>query len=163
MKDKNNKYYFFFGGFCSQWAPTPFYEKGIKYNTAEQYMMSSKAMVFNDAETLKKIRNTTDPKRQKSLGRKVKGFSDDVWDKYKYQVVKKANLLKFSQDENLMKMLIDTYPKIIVEASPYDVIWGIGMNANEEGINDEKNWRGTNLLGKVLMEIRDICILFNRN
>lgn len=150
-----DKYLFFWGGFLSQWAKCKFTENNISFNTCEQYMMYHKAMVFSDTVTAQEILKVSDPKKQKALGRKVKGFNDKAWDLHKYQTVIQGNFLKFSQNPKLKESLLATGDKILVEASPFDRIWGIGLAAENDLVLDEKNWRGQNLLGKALMDVRE--------
>lgn len=117
-------------------------------------MMYRKSLLFNDQETAKAILKAKDPKEQKALGRQVKGFKEDLWDLKKFEIVVQGNLYKFSQNEALKKELLATGERIIVEGSPYDSIWGVGLKWDDPKILDEKNWRGQNLLGKALMEVR---------
>ncbi|MFN1218340.1 NADAR family protein [Chryseobacterium kwangjuense] len=139
----------------SQWFPVEFKENGIVYKTAEHYMMAGKARLFNDEEILEKVLRSETPDKAKSLGRKVKNFDSKVWDEYKYEIVKKANLLKFSQNPKLEDFLLSTNDRILVEASPYDKIWGIGMVESDPRAKDPLLWDGENLLGFALMEVRD--------
>lgn len=111
-------------------------------------------MLFNDEETAKKILKVNDPKKVKALGREVKGFDEKKWNDQKLQIVIQGNLLKFSQDENLKKALIETKNKVIVEGSPYDKVWGVGLKWDDPKILDESKWQGENLLGIALMEVR---------
>jgi ribA/ribD-fused uncharacterized protein len=138
----------------SQWWPCVFKHDGIEYNSAEQWMMAEKARVFFDNVILEQILKSNDPKVIKELGRQITLFDEDVWNLRKYDAVYEGNLLKFSQDESLKSFLLNTENKVIVEASPYDKIWGIGMKQDEEGIINPKNWKGQNLLGFALMEVR---------
>ncbi|WP_435524533.1 NADAR family protein [Chryseobacterium indoltheticum] len=139
----------------SQWFPFEFQENGIIYKTAEHYMMAGKAKLFNDLETLEQILKAETPNQAKSLGRKVKNFDPQLWDEQKYKIVKQGNLLKFSQNENFKEFLLSTNDKILVEASPYDTIWEIGMLETNPKAENPQQWNGENLLGFALMEIRD--------
>lgn len=139
----------------SQWFPGKFEEGGIIYKTAEHYMMGGKARLFNDFETLEEILQANTPNQVKSLGRKVKNFDPKLWDEYKYEIVKKGNLLKFSQNKKFKDFLLSTNDKILVEASPYDKIWGIGMLETDPRAENPLLWDGENLLGFALMEVRD--------
>lgn len=116
--------------------------------------MAEKARIFSDKDRLTQILSTNNPKEIKEIGKNIKFFDEDVWNYRKYDVVFEGNLMKFSQNESLKSFLRSTKNKIIVEASPYDNIWGIGMTQNEEGINNPENWKGQNLLGFALMEVR---------
>ena len=122
---------------------------------AEQYMMASKACIFGDKETKKEILETCDPKQMKSLGRKVRNFDAQIWDKTKHSIVLNGNYHKFAQNKVMRDILLDTGDKILVEASPMDTIWGIGLGANNPKATDPASWRGLNLLGFALMEVRD--------
>ncbi len=140
----------------SQWYESPFVVNGVQYQTAEQYMMAEKARLFNDFETLKKILSESNPKKCKELGRQIKNFSDDMWNKCKYDIVLKGNYEKFNQNESLRQFLLSTESKFIVEASPYDAVWGVKMSQQDANINNPKTWKGENLLGFALMEVRDL-------
>lgn len=129
---------------------------GIEYQCAEQYMMAEKARTFGDEENLQKILSVNDPKKQKQWGRSVKDYDDQVWRQIRFDVVVKGNYAKFSQNEDLKKQLLATEDKIIVEASPYDTIWGIGLGKNDKRCLDENQWRGQNLLGKAIMKVRNM-------
>ncbi|RXM50754.1 MULTISPECIES: NADAR family protein [unclassified Chryseobacterium] len=139
----------------SQWFTGHFEENGIVYKTAEHYMMAGKARLFNDAEILEKILKAASPNQVKALGRKVKNFDPKLWDEHKYEIVKQGNLLKFSQNKKYKDFLLSTGDKILVEASPYDTIWGIGMLETDLRAENPLLWNGKNLLGFALMEVRD--------
>ena len=150
-----DEYVFFWNGICSQWYTSPFEEDGIKYNTAEQYMMAQKALVFKDTEIFKQIMKATSPREQKALGRKIKNFSDEVWDKHKIDVVTQGTYLKFSQDRTIKEWLMSFGTREFVEASPYDKVWGIGLNKEDERALNKETWEGENLLGVCLNKVRD--------
>ena len=168
MNSKQTEKYIFFWGHTekkegeltksclSQWYDCSFEIDGIFYSTAEQYMMSQKALLFNDNETNLKIMGSKTPKKYKQLGRQVKNFSPKLWDEKKFDIVVKGNLAKFSQNENLKQFLLNTKDKILAEASPYDKIWGIGMAQDDKDIYNSDKWKGENLLGKALMKVREI-------
>lgn len=139
----------------SQWFTGAFEENGIVYKTAEHYMMAGKARLFKDAETLEKILKAASPNQVKSLGRKVKNFDPKLWNEHKYEIVRQGNLLKFSQNKKYKDFLLSTGDKILVEASPYDTIWGIGMLETDSRAENPLLWNGENLLGFALMEVRD--------
>lgn len=140
----------------SQWWESPFEVEGNMYKTAEHWMMAEKARLFGDEEMLDKIMITDNPMEAKQLGRKVKNFDPKTWDEYKYEIVKQGNIHKFSQNCELKGFLLNTGKRILVEASPRDRIWGIGMSQNNEKIENPNLWRGQNLLGFVLMEVREV-------
>lgn len=139
----------------SQWFPSIFEENDLTYKTAEHYMMIKKAGLFKDHATLFEILNAESPKEAKDLGRKIKNFDHQLWDQQKYGIVKRGNFLKFSQNQDLKDFLLSTEDKILVEASPYDKIWGIGMPESDPKAENPTHWRGENLLGFALMEVRD--------
>ena len=118
-------------------------------------MMAAKAELFGDKEIRKEILNISEQKKMKSLGRKVKNFDQNVWDKFKYSIVLNGNWCKFSQNRELREFLLSTGDKILVEASPYDSIWGIRISASSPEAKNPMKWRGQNLLGFALMEVRD--------
>ena len=150
-------FHFFWSGnsVFSQWHKSSFTDEDEqKYVTCEQYMMAQKAKLFNDMKAYEEILKTASPKKCKSLGRKVKGFDEKTWCEHREQIVYNGNLLKFSQNPDLKKILLDTGDKIIVEASPYDKIWGIGIRENNPNATNPAKWRGLNLLGKALSKVR---------
>ncbi|HLP12282.1 MAG TPA: NADAR family protein [Flavobacteriales bacterium] len=139
----------------SQWWPSNFEENGITYKTAEHYMMAGKARLSNDGETLQRILEKESPKDVKDLGRQVKNFDSKLWDAHKFEIVKQGNFLKFSQNEELKSFILQTGHKIIVEASPVDTVWGIGLASDNPLAQHPATWKGQNLLGFALMEVRD--------
>ena len=146
-------YYYFYGGYCSQWYPTKFVFKGVTYTSSEQWMMAMKAASMNDYLSYAKIMSSSDPQYIKQLGREVKDYDDDKWSKERYEVVVFGNYLKFNQNNELREWLINTKDQIIVEASPTDKIWGIGLSVKDAYAG--KEWQGNNLLGKAIMDVRD--------
>ena len=145
----------------SQWHPSSFIDDGdgsasatVLYENAEQYMMAQKAILFKDDATFKLILKEIDPRKIKALGRQVKNYNDDVWLRNRYRIVRRGNLLKFAQNLDLSRQLLETNELILVEASPYDKIWGVGMAEDHPDITDPTKWNGLNLLGKALMDVR---------
>lgn len=151
-------YYFFWGGVCSNWARSKFTIDDVEYNCVEQYMMAKKAETFNDEDIQKRIMSSDNPRNQKALGRKVKGFTDEKWDKVKYQIVVDGCYAKFTQNDAFKEYLMSLGDKHIVEASPYDKVWGIGLAPDDPKRHDKSNWRGQNLLGEALMLVRSSII-----
>ena len=139
----------------SQWWMCDFTFLGKKFCCMEQFMMAHKAMAFGDKEMLIEIMAETDPKEMKALGRRVRNFDSGVWSRIGYTIVLNGNYYKFSQNPELMDFLLSTGDKIIVEASPRDKIWGIGMGKNNPDAHNPDKWRGRNLLGFALTEVRD--------
>ncbi|MGF2410974.1 NADAR family protein [Ferruginibacter sp.] len=139
----------------SQWWPSPFIVDGTTYPTAEHWMMAKKALLFNDVESFDLIIAANKPAIAKDLGRKVKNFNTDIWNAKAFDLVTAGNLHKFSQHEDLKKFLLSTGNKILVEASPVDFIWGIGLSQDAKDAYNPFKWKGPNLLGFALMEVRD--------
>lgn len=126
-------------------------------------MMANKAELFGDMETKDKIMQCSTPKQIKALGRMVKGFDQEIWDKFKHSIVVNGNWRKFSQNRALCDFLLATGDSILVEASPVDKIWGIGLAADNPDAQNPLKWKGQNMLGFALMEVRDELQKVNRN
>lgn len=162
----NPKYLFFWGhtpdhegaitkSCFSQWWESPFEVDGCIFPTAEHYMMASKARLFGDHDTFHRILNAKHPKQAKDLGRGVMGFNESIWLEHRFDIVIAANEAKFRQNPKLSDFLLSTGERILVEASPVDRIWGIGLAANDANASSPQHWKGLNLLGFALMEVRD--------
>lgn len=149
------KFTFFWGGIFSQWAPSEFTIDGMKFSHAEQYMMYKKAMLFGDTETANEIMKAAHPREQKALGRKVKGFDKDLWEQNCKQYVYDANYAKFTQNFMLLTGLMATGDTELVEASPEDKIWGIGLADTDPRAQNKETWQGTNWLGEILTKLRE--------
>lgn len=144
----------------SQWYPCQFEVDSVKYTSAEQYMMAEKARLFGDEKIRAEILRTSDPRKCKALGRKVKNFDKAVWDKRKENIVRNGNFEKFMQNSALRSFLLSTGDKVLVEASPTDRVLGIGLGKNNPDALDPQKWRGQNLLGFTLMAVwKDMAIL----
>ncbi|WP_422361414.1 NADAR family protein [Reichenbachiella sp.] len=164
---KKLKYLFFWGhersrngevtSSCfSQWYASPFTVDNIVYPTAEHWMMACKARLFEDSESCVKILKAKSPGEAKSIGRRVIGFDQSLWDEQRFDIVVKGGFHKFTQNLSLKKYLINTKSRVLVEASPVDSIWGIGLNSEHEFASIPTKWRGSNLLGFALMKVRDM-------
>lgn len=138
----------------SQWFSAPFTIDGTQYPTAEHYMMAEKARLFNDDEMLERIIAAKSPGEAKKLGRQIRRFDDALWKKSCFEFVVAGNVGKFSQNQEMRELLLRTGNKVLVEASPRDRIWGIGMGRNNQHAEVPEKWRGKNLLGFALMEVR---------
>jgi ribA/ribD-fused uncharacterized protein len=160
------KYLFFWGhrperdgsvgkGCLSQWWPVTFAEGGDTYASAEHYMMAGKARLFGDEEAREKILVAGTPGEAKKLGRLVRGFDEVAWAAARFDLVVAANVAKFSQHPELREYLLNTGDRVLVEASPRDRIWGIGMGASNPAAADPASWRGLNLLGFALTHARE--------
>jgi len=145
---------YFYGSIYSQWAMRDMIIDEEQYNCNEQFMMYKKAELFGDDHALKHIMSACNPSVQKSWGRKVKNFDKDKWETIARDVVYKANYAKFSQNKDCLDRLMASGDKIIVEASPYDCIWGVGLRCDDPKVLDSKNWRGANWLGEAIMKVR---------
>lgn len=165
-KKESIKYLFFWGhapskdgsitkSCFSQWWQSAFVVAGVKYATAEHWMMAKKAELFGDKEILQKILAAKSPAEAKKLGRKVQNFDPKVWGDNCFDIVCEGNYHKFSQHEDLKEFLLNTKNRILVEASPVDNIWGIGMAQDNDHAENPRLWKGSNLLGFALMEVRN--------
>ena len=152
---QTNKHIFFWNGIYSQWYHSPFVIDGITFNTCEQYMMYKKAMLFGDENIANQILHEELPAAQKALGKQVKGFDRAIWDQHCFSIVYQGNYAKFTQNEDLKNQLLATEDDVIVEASPVDFIWGIKQEVGDPTNEDPANWRGLNLLGFVIMTVRN--------
>jgi ribA/ribD-fused uncharacterized protein len=138
----------------SQWYPAPFEVAGVRYATAEHYMMAEKARIFGDERLRTAFVESRHPGEAKELGREVRGFRDEVWADHRVSVVVDGNLAKFAAHPRLRAFLLGTAPRVLVETSPRDGIWGIGLAADHPGVRSPETWRGLNLLGFALMTVR---------
>mgnify|MGYP006290485113 CR=1 FL=1 len=142
----------------SQWYEASFVVDGVRYRTAEHYMMAQKALLFNDEAAYRAILNSPHPKQAKEIGREIHHFSEEVWVAHRFSVVVAGNLAKFSQHEELRAFLLSTGNRVLVEASPVDTIWGVGLAVNDVNIEQPEHWRGLNLLGFALMRVRSLLL-----
>ncbi len=142
-------------GCLSQWWPAPFTLDGIGYPTAEHWMMAEKARLFGDEVGLAAVLAAASPGAAKAAGRRVENFDEARWARACYDIVVAGNLAKFGQHPDLRGFLVATGDNVLVEASPYDRIWGIGMAAGHPDAGRPSKWRGRNLLGFALMEVRE--------
>ncbi|MGX7757092.1 NADAR family protein [Streptomyces angustmyceticus] len=138
----------------SQWWPSPFTVGGVRYATAEHWMMAGKARLFADAEAERDVLAARHPRQAKDAGRKVRGFDEEIWRRHRFALVVEGSVHKFGQDAALREFLLGTNSRVLVEASPVDRIWGIGLAADDERAADPARWRGLNLLGFALMAAR---------
>lgn len=163
---KRHKFLFFWGhqkskdgsitaSCLSQWWVLPFKVNNLEFATAEHWMMYQKALLFNDAEIALKVLGVKTPAEAKKLGREVRNFDPVVWNEKKFEIVVEGNVHKFGQNPEYRDFLLNTRSRVLVEASPRDRIWGIGMGKNNENAENPLMWRGQNLLGFALMEARE--------
>ena len=138
----------------SQWFDASFELSGIRYRTAEHYMMAEKTRLFDDRIILAEILAAKHPRQVQILGQKIQNFQEEVWHAHRFQIVIDGNTAKFGQNHLLKQFILSTRTQILVEASPDDRIWGIGLAADCPNIENPNSWQGTNLLGFALMEAR---------
>ena len=149
---------YFWGSFLSNWIPN---DLEIKYcdaifTNSEQIFMFLKAIFFHDEEMAEKIiEEGYDPRIAKKLGGQVRNFKESEWAMVREDKMYQACKMKFAWNPKLRKQLLDTGDKILVEGTPFDPIWGVKIKWDDDRILDEKNWKGQNLLGKVLMRVRN--------
>jgi ribA/ribD-fused uncharacterized protein len=151
----SEEFHFFWKGPLSQWFKRTFVVDGVKYNCAEQYMMSQKAILFKDELALRKIMEATNPYDQKAYGRNVEFFEVGVWEAVAKDIVFKGNYEKFTQHADLKELILSTGDKTLVEASPYDKLWGIGIVETDPRALNRYQWPGRNWLGEVLTNVKN--------
>ncbi|MFE0177389.1 NADAR family protein [Streptomyces sp. NPDC059002] len=143
------------GASCfSQWWPSPFTVDGVRYATAEHWMMSAKARLFDDAEADRAVLAARTPAEAKNAGRLVRDFDEAIWARERFRIVVEGSVHKFTSDPALREFLLGTGHRVLVEASPLDRVWGIGLAADDPRADDPTKWQGANLLGFALMEAR---------
>lgn len=157
-----SKYTFFWGGPFSNWYDSPFILDGQKYTCVEQYMMQKKALMFGDIEIANEIMKTNNPREQKAWGRKVRNFKMDQWAAVARDIVYRGCVAKFMQNigpqavgTSVYDELMKTKGTLLVEASPLDKVWGIGLDAKTAAVTPIDDWKGTNWLGQVITEVRE--------
>jgi len=140
----------------SQWWPSPFEVDGLTFDSAEHYMMWGKATLFGDERTAERILAASTPKQAKDLGQQVRNFDQATWDAHRTEIVVAGNVHKFRQHDDLRAFLLGTGDRVLVEASPLDRIWGIGLREDDPRAEDPAQWRGLNLLGFALGDVRNV-------
>jgi ribA/ribD-fused uncharacterized protein len=138
----------------SQWWPSTFDVDDLTYSSAEQFMMAEKARLFGDELTRQRIMANSSPRKVKALGRTISNFVGHVWSENRFDIVVRGNVAKFGQNEQLSDYLASTGASVLVEASPFDSVWGIGVSAEDPRAADPNEWPGLNLLGFALMNAR---------
>lgn len=156
------RFTFFWQGMFSNWYSRRFEVDSVVYSQGEQWMMAGKARLFGDAEAERRIMASSNPKEQKAIGRGVVPFDEDVWNANAKEIVKQGRLAQFSQHPDMLEALLATEGTTLVEASPYDKIWGIGLSANDPRARSRSTWKGLNWLGEVLTEVREELALRRR-
>lgn len=141
-------------GCLSQWWTAMFTVGDVQYCSAEHFMMEQKARLFGDDAAASRVLAASSPGEAKALGRQIRDFDEEVWARHRYDIVVRGNTAKFSQNPELREYLVGTSRRTLVEASPLDLIWGIGVPAEDDRANRPSAWPGLNLLGFALMEVR---------
>lgn len=139
----------------SQWYAAPFEVDGITYPTAEHWLMHQKALAFGDSKSANRVLQSPNPAHAKSVGRAATGYDDAFWSSIRRSVATYGNLAKFTQHPALGRILLSTGDAVLVEASPRDRVWGVGLAFGDPRLSDPEQWRGLNLLGQALMAVRD--------
>ena len=143
-------------GAFSNWAPTPFTVDGVSFSTAEQYIMYRKCLTFGDTVTAEKLLSSDSPKEQKALGREAAGYIDSVWAGIRQTVAIRGLYAKFSQDAELKRLLLGTGDAVLVECTSNDRIWACGLDKDDDDRLSADRWKGQNILGFALMEVRNM-------
>jgi ribA/ribD-fused uncharacterized protein len=149
---------FFWKSRLSQWQHAPFVIGGIRFTHAEQFMMYAKALLFGDRDAANRILKAATPREQQAIGRTVQGFDEAVWIRFREGIVYDANYARFSQNPEQRELLFATGGTTLVEASPHDLVWGIGLAAEDPRASDRSQWRGLNLLGQALTRVREALL-----
>jgi len=151
------RFTFFWRGPLSQWHLRDITVDGEVFDCNEQFQMVMKARLFGDHDAADRImRARRNPKLQKAIGREVRNFDERVWVAERRGIVLKASIAKFSQHDDLHEVIMATQGTTLVEASPYDRIYGIGLSESDPRARSRDTWQGLNLLGDILTETRDV-------
>ncbi|MGN0267278.1 MAG: NADAR family protein [Lachnospiraceae bacterium] len=142
-------------GYLSNWYLSQFRSGGQVFSSMEQFMMYRKAVCFQDYKTAEKILNTDDVAKIKKLGRQVSNYNENYWNGIRQLVVCEGLIAKFTQNESLKKLLIQTADSVLAECAVRDRIWGIGLSMTDPKRLEIGNWKGQNLLGYSLMMVRE--------
>ena len=140
----------------SQWYIRSFRVENKVYTSMEQYMMHAKALLFKDIEIAEEIMRKKNPGEIKRLGREVKNFNAKIWERYKYKIVLKGNICKFLYNVDLFNYMESSDVQIFAEASPYYDIWGIKLSVDKAYDRTPQHWKGRNLLGFALTDVKSI-------
>ncbi|MFG2040756.1 NADAR family protein [Dactylosporangium sp. NPDC048998] len=143
------------GASClSQWWPAAFEADGVGFPSAEHYMMWRKAKLFGDDAIAARLLDVSHPNEAKTLGRRIAGFDEETWARERFGIVVAGSIAKFAAHDDLRAFLLGTGDRVLVEASPLDRVWGIGLAAGDASADEPARWRGLNLLGFALMRAR---------
>jgi len=152
---------FFWKSRLSQWQRAPFVLGGVTFTHAEQYMMYAKALLFGDQDAAARILAAETPRQQQAIGRTIQGFDETMWALFREGIVFAGNYARFSQNPDQKELLLATRWTTLVEASPHDPVWGIGLAADDPRALDRSQWLGLNLLGETLTRVRE-ALLFEQ-
>jgi len=160
MTVQTEEFVLFYRGPGSNWFPAAFEHYGLQFANSEQAFVWHKAQIFRDHDKAQEILTMgADPKLAKKLGRQVRNYDEEMWAQLRYHVMLAVNLDKFAQNPDLCDSFLFAFPgKQFVEASPYDTIWGIGLTDSDPRATDAPSWKGQNLLGKVLDDVRQLLL-----
>ncbi len=147
---------FFWKSRLSQWQHAPFVQEGICFTHAEQFMMHAKALLFCDRSAAERILASSSPAEQQQIGRTIEKFDESIWVQFREGIVFTGNLARFRQNADQRELLFATRGTTLVEASPHDRIWGIGLSADDPRALDRNQWLGLNLLGEALTRVREV-------
>jgi ribA/ribD-fused uncharacterized protein len=146
----------------SQFYKASFTIDGVTFNCAEQWMMYNKSIMFpGNSDITRAILECSDPTKIKSYGRSVRGYREEDWNRARYDIVVRGNYAKFTQNSDICDILLETGDATLVEASATDRIWGVGLSIDSPAVYNPDLWRGQNLLGKALMDVRTKIILIS--
>ena len=149
---------FFWKHRLSQWHRAPFVAGGVAFTHAEQYMMYAKAMLFGDRDAAARILAAETPREHQAVGREVRGFDESVWALFREGIAFAGNYARFGQNPDQRELLFSTRRTTLVEASPHDRVWGIGLAADDPRAADRSQWLGLNLLGEALTRVREALL-----
>ena len=141
-------------GCCSNWHPTGFDYRGIRFPTGEHWMMWQKARLMGDREKASQILAAPTPRRAKELGGKVAPYDGALWDAVREQMVYYGVREKFLANDLNRNLLLSTGSALLAEASPHDRVWGVGMAADDPRFSNPAKWDGENQLGRACMRAR---------
>ncbi|MBB1509960.1 NADAR family protein [Tessaracoccus sp. MC1756] len=141
-------------GCLSEHYPAPFESDGELFRTVEHYIAWRKATLFGDKHSAQRVLRAEAPTTARAIGRTVRPFNDEVWKSHRFDVAVAANVAKFAADPQLADHLRSTGRSVLVNASPIDRVWGIGLSADDPAAQDPTRWPGLNIQGFALMEAR---------
>ena len=145
-------------GFLSNWYPSDIAVDGKRFSSTEQYIMYKKCMILGDEAAAKQVMATDDPEQQQAIGRSARNYHNTVWDGICQVVAMRGLLAKFSQHDDLRRKLLETGDAYLVECARSDHRWACGIGLYDDDRRDIDRWKGKNILGFALMEVRQALI-----